>query len=112
MTKGSAFDFSAIRKKPMEDVPKEVDAELDAVAERHGFRSREVAAEEPSKRVDFTTSNTPEVAQLKAELALAEARAEAAERLAQERADRIEDLRRMLPAPQPSRPRFRWPWNH
>lgn len=51
--------------------------------------------------VSITTENTPiagEVERLKAALLLAETRAEAAERLAQERSERIEDLRRMLPA--------------
>ena len=51
---------------------------------------------------NFTNVNTPldgEVNVLKSALALAEARADAAEKLAQERAERIEDLRRMLPPP-------------
>lgn len=54
------------------------------------------------EQANFTTPNTNvslEIERLRADLALAEARAEAAEKLAQERADRIEDLRRMLPAP-------------
>lgn len=53
--------------------------------------------------VNLTTANTPftgEVERLKAALLLAETRAEAAERLSQERAERIEDLRRMLPSPE------------
>lgn len=61
----------------------------------------------------FTTENTSlagELAKLKADLALAEARAEAAEKLAQERAERIDDLRRMLPPPQVPKPRLKWPW--
>lgn len=40
----------------------------------------------------------------------AEARAEGAEALAKERAERIEDLRRMLPSPNQSKKRGWWPW--
>lgn len=67
--------------------------------------------------VNITGTNTSfagEVERLKAALLLAETRAEAAERLAQERAERIEDLRRMLPGPKsalPSQRRGWWPWN-
>lgn len=43
--------------------------------------------------------------------ATAETRAEAAEMLAKERAERIEDLRRMLPPPEASKRRGRWPWS-
>ena len=68
--------------------------------------------EEP---VNLTAENTPdymEMERLKGALAVAEARADAAEKLAQERADRIDDLRRMLPPPNISpRPRWRWPWS-
>lgn len=42
---------------------------------------------------------------------MAETRAEAAEVLAKERAERIEDLRRMLPAPQSAGRRRWWPWS-
>jgi hypothetical protein len=64
---------------------------------------------------NFTNVNTPldgEVNVLKSALALAEARADAAEKLAQERAERIEDLRRMLPppVPAPAQSRWRFPW--
>lgn len=55
--------------------------------------------------VNFTDENTTftgEIERLKAALSLSEARVEAAERLAQERAERIEDLRRMLPPPPPA----------
>ena len=65
----------------------------------------------------LTAVNTPyptELDRLKSALTLAEARADAAEKLAQERAERIEDLRRLLPPPPedatPRRPRWRWPW--
>ena len=61
----------------------------------------------------LSTINTPasiELERLKGELAVAEARAEAAEKIAQERADRIEDLRRMLPAPTENAKRRWWPW--
>lgn len=65
--------------------------------------------------VNLTIENTPdyvEMERLKGALAVAEARADAAEQLAQERADRIEDLRRMLPPPNeaPSS-KWRWPWS-
>lgn len=70
------------------------------------------------KPVNFTEENTPftgEIERLKAALLLAETRAEAAERLAQERAERIEDLRRILPAPKSASPspikrRTWWPF--
>lgn len=65
-------------------------------------RVTDTAKTDPQEQVNFTASNThikADLEKLKAELALAEARAESAERLAQERAERIEDLRRMLPAP-------------
>jgi len=52
-----------------------------------------------------------EVNTLKAQLAEAEQRAAVAEVLAEERGKHIEDLRRMLPAPQEAqRPGWRWPW--
>lgn len=52
-----------------------------------------------------------EVSALKAALELEKAKREAAEGLAEERARHIEDLRRMLPAPDagPQRKRW-WPW--
>lgn len=61
--------------------------------------------------VKITTENTPdrsELERLKVALVVAETRADAAETLAQERAERIEDLRRMLPAPNTTKPRSRW----
>lgn len=77
------------------------------LARRYDARSTEAVNEQAK----LTTSNTPEIEDLRIALVKAEARAEAAEQLAQERADRIEDLRRLLPAP--SEPRKRpgwWPW--
>ncbi|HDL6800127.1 TPA: hypothetical protein PXL63_004795 [Escherichia coli] len=63
---------------------------------------------------NFTSENTHlpgEVDTLKARLAEAEQRAAVAEALAEERGKHIEDLRRMLPAPQEAqRPGWRWPW--
>lgn len=56
------------------------------------------------------TANLEELGKLKTALALAEARAEAAEKLAQERAERIEDLRRMLPLPDTKKKRRLWWW--
>lgn len=80
-------------------------------------RSVNTEIREQAEQVNFTTKNTAqntEIERLKADLALAEARAEAAEKLAQERADRIEDLRRILPSlatsEGASRPRGWWPW--
>lgn len=70
--------------------------------------------DEPVNVAGTDTSFTGEVERLKAALLLAETRAEAAERLAQERAERIEDLRRMLPSPKGalrSQRREWWPWN-
>lgn len=56
-------------------------------------------------------SEQAEIDVLKAQLAEAEKRAAVAEALAAERADRIEDLRRMLPGPgTPTRRRW-WPWS-
>lgn len=51
-----------------------------------------------------------EIAALKAALAQAETRATVAEALATERAAHIEDLRRMLPAPDAKPKRSWWPW--
>ena len=64
---------------------------------------------------DLSTKNTPLHGQfetLKEQLADAEKRAAVAEALAEERGRHIEDLRRMLPAPNaaPSR-RSWWPWS-
>ena len=50
-----------------------------------------------------------ELTGMRAELAAALQRAAAAEALADDREKRIEDLRRMLPAPN-ARPRRWWPW--
>jgi hypothetical protein len=62
---------------------------------------------------NLPTMNTSEheVERLKSALALAELRADAAEKLAQERAERIEDFRRMLPPPNdPDATLIRWHW--
>ncbi len=63
---------------------------------------------------NLTNKNTHfpgEVNTLKAQLAEAEQRAAVAEALAEERGKHIEDLRRMLPAPQEAqRHGWRWPW--
>lgn len=67
-------------------------------------------------QANFTNVNTPlagEVEKLKTALLLAETRAEAAEKLAHERAERIEDLRRMLPnsdVKKHTQRRGWWPW--
>jgi len=76
-------------------------------------RSAEPASPGNVEQVNFTTPNisqNADIDRLKAELALAVARAEAAEKLAQERAERIDDLRRMLPPPATSTSRSLWPW--
>ena len=63
---------------------------------------------------NLSTMNTPSASQveaLKEQLAEAEKRAAVAEALAEERGKHIEDLRRMLPAPQKALPRRSWwPW--
>lgn len=65
----------------------------------------------PAKLTTLYTPENSEVEQLKSALAVAEARADAAETLAKERAERIEDLRRMLPPPDaPKTTGWRWPW--
>ena len=66
------------------------------------------------KHENLSIKNTPlhgQVEALKEQLADAEKRAAIASALAEERGKHIEDLRRMLPAPQgtPSRRRW-WPW--
>lgn len=71
--------------------------------------------DDPAKFTRVNTSSTGEIEKLRAALVLAETRAEAAERLAEERADRIEDLRRMLPSPEAAPPpsvkrRTWWPF--
>lgn len=78
------------------------------------YRPRDAAAVKPEKDVpgNFTAENSPlqgKVQEMEKALADAEKRAEIAEALAQERAERIEDLRRMLPAPD-AKPRRWWPW--
>lgn len=67
----------------------------------------------PDKLTAFDKGLQGEVAALREALAEAEKRAAVAEALAQERADRIEDLRRMLPAPDTvpqGKRRGWWPW--
>lgn len=78
------------------------------------YRPRDADAVNPEKDVpgNFTAENSPlqgKVQEMEKALADAEKRAEIAEALAQERAERIEDLRRMLPAPD-AKPRRWWPW--
>lgn len=81
-------------------------------------RSSDAAKNDDVFTSDLTTftphdnqTDQAEIERLKAALTLAETRADAAERLAQERAERIEDLRRMLPPPQEPARRRRWPWS-
>lgn len=88
------------------------------------YQPRLVASDapEPAKshrpRETLTNPNTPdpgELEALRAQLAKvelravkAETRADAAELLAKERAERIEDLRRMLPSPEQAKKRWWW----
>ncbi|MDO5758911.1 MAG: hypothetical protein Q4P24_15825 [Rhodobacterales bacterium] len=79
------------------------------------YQTRATNVDKDGKEVPvrFSTVNTSysaDIQHLKSALALAESRADAAEKLAQERADRIDDLRRMLPAPTQPRKRGWWPW--
>ena len=87
------------------------------------YRSRSAGVESPeSVQVNnFPTVNSdlpgkpdPEIQALKAALEVEQAKREAAEELADERARQIEDLRRMLPAPGAPTPAPRcrrwWPW--
>ena len=74
-------------------------------------KSATVGSQEQEK---LSAENTPllgQVEALKEQLADAEKRAAVAEALAEERGKHIEDLRRMLPAPEEASPRRRWwPW--
>lgn len=65
----------------------------------------------PDNLSTTNTSSPSQVEALKEQLAEAEKRAAVAEALAEERGKHIEDLRRMLPAPQKALPRRSWwPW--
>lgn len=75
-------------------------------------RRDEVAPELPDNLTNTGTQAAPE---LHAEIKLLQAKLEAAEALAQERAEHIEDLRKLLPGPEDRQqdrgPRRRWwPW--
>lgn len=81
------------------------------------YRPRRTDADksDATEQAKLTTENTPltgEIEALKSRLAEAEQRAAVAEALADERARHIEDLRRMLPAPQGPSPARKswWPW--
>ena len=69
------------------------------------------AEQRPDKLTAFDKGLQGDLATLREALAEAEKRAAIAEALAQERAERIEDLRRMLPAPD-AKPQGKgwWPW--
>jgi hypothetical protein len=83
---------------------------------RAGVQSRgadlaKYAEQGPDKFTVFDKGLQGELATLREALAEAEKRVAVAEALAQERADRIEDLRRMLPAPDAKAQGKRWwPW--
>ena len=74
-------------------------------------RQDEVVKDGGQEHENLSTRNTPlhgQVETLKELLADAEKRAAVAEALAEERGKHIEDLRRMLPAPEASQSRRRW----
>lgn len=85
--------------------------EIDPSELSRAYQPREVLTGQKSDEfTGFTESDRIELERLKAALTSAEARADAAEKLAQERAERIEDLRRMLPPPAQAKTGWRWPW--
>lgn len=69
---------------------------------------RRDAAPAPAGRAELAGQTTPAAPELSAEIKVLQARLEAAEQLAEERAKHIEDLRRMLEAPQDRPARRRW----
>lgn len=76
-------------------------------------RSAEAVKVDKPMQGNLTTGNTllaGQVEALKERLAEVERRAAVAEALAEERGRHIEDLRRMLPAPEGPTPRRWWPW--
>ena len=77
-------------------------------------RQDEVVKDGGQEHENLSTKNTPlhgQVEALKERLADAEKRVAIAEALAEERGKHIEDLRRMLPAPEGGQSRRRWwPW--
>lgn len=86
-------------------------SELARVYQPRTGQTESTGKDEP---VNFTSKNTTlqsEFEALKARLTDAEQRAAVAEALAEERSKHIEDLRRMLPAPdEAQRHGWRWPW--
>ena len=69
-----------------------------------------VSAELPA---NITNPDTPPAPDLSAEIRVLQAKLEAAEKVAEERARHIEDLRRLLDRPQQpteQRVQWRWPW--
>ena len=70
-------------------------------------RASEEDTDGKGEHVSLTTVHI-ELEKIKSELELAKHRAEAAEKLAQERAERIDDLRRLLPAPKPQATSWLW----
>lgn len=76
-------------------------------------RSVDVVKVSHSLPDSFAATNTPlarQLENLKESLADAERRAAVAEALAEERERHIDDLRKMLPAPEGSNRRSWWPW--
>lgn len=62
----------------------------------------------PQEHDDITKGYPHAAPELQAEIKLLEAKLEAAEKLAEERGQHIDDLRRMLPGPQDAPARRRW----
>jgi len=88
-------------------------SELARVYQRRVVNSEIGGKTEQGKFAGHDVPLSGEIEKLRTALALAEARAEAAEKLAQERSERIEDLRRILPPPNLSasgKPRGLWSW--
>ena len=87
-------------------------AELARVYHPRSTEAGNMAKPEQDKLATENIALPGEVDALKAQLAEAEKRAAVAEALAQERADRIADLRRMLPAPDTAKKRRWWSWRY
>ena len=71
----------------------------------HGQVGKVLTTSNTSEKTEFEQLRT-QLAELELRAVKAETRADAAELLAQERADRIDDLRRMLPAPEQVKKRW------
>ena len=95
-------DQGKISGEKVDDVWQFDVAELARVYPRRG------AAPAPAGRADWAGQDTPAAPDLSPEIKVLQAKLEAAEQLAEERARHIEDLRRLLEAPQDRPARRRW----